>query len=127
MPLDRLRTPPEERLAAPVQLVDLSATTTALRAEAHLPVAGHRQIAVYRQGPVTLVSFLFDPAGIMKEHRADGVVTIHVLSGHLQVTATDHTYELTAGCLLALGPNVSHTVLAMATSEMLLTVHRTVA
>jgi hypothetical protein len=56
--------------------VDLAATAAALRAEPHSPVSGHRQIAVYRNGPVTLVSFLFEPGGIMKEHRTDGVVTI---------------------------------------------------
>jgi quercetin dioxygenase-like cupin family protein len=121
---DRLRPHPEERLAGPVQLVDLAETATALRREAHDPVAGHRQIAVYRHGPVTLVSFVFEPEGILKEHRADGVVTILALTGHIRVVAEEQAYDLTAGRLLALNPNVPHTVMAVTASEMLLTVHK---
>jgi quercetin dioxygenase-like cupin family protein len=121
---DRLRPHPEDRLAAPVQLIDLPASAAALRREPHGPVAGHRQIAVFRHGPVTLLSFVFEPDGILKEHKAEGVVTILTLSGHLRVVAEEEAYDLTAGRLLALAPNVPHTVMAVAASEMLLTVHR---
>lgn len=123
-PSERLRTHPEERLSAPVQLIDLAGTAAALRAEPHPAVAGHRQIAVYRHGPVTLVSVVFEAHGIMKEHQAEGVVTIHALSGHLSVVVEDEAYDLTAGLLLAVAPNISHTVRALAPSEMLLTVHK---
>jgi len=118
----RLRPHPEERLAAPVQLIDLPATAAALRRESHAAVAGHRQIAVFRRGPVTLVTFTFEPDGVLKEHRADGVLTIHALTGHLRVVAEEETYDLTAGRVLALAPNVPHTVMAVTASEMLLTV-----
>lgn len=121
---DRLRVHPEERLAASVKLVDLAATADALRKEPHPSVSGHRQIAVFRHGPVTLVSFIFEPEGYLKEHRTDGTVTIQVLAGHLRVTAEGQTHELTAGRLLALAPNVPHTVQAATASEMLLTVHK---
>lgn len=121
---DRLRQHPEDRLAAPVQLVDLTETATALRSEAHNSVAGHRQIAVYRHGPVTIVSFVFEPDGILKEHSADGVVTILALSGHIRVIAEEQAYDLTAGRLLALAPEIPHTVMAVKASEMLLTVHK---
>jgi quercetin dioxygenase-like cupin family protein len=121
---DRLRPHPEERLRSEVQLIDLTATARALRQEPHPAVSGHRQIAVYRHGPVTLLSFVFDPGGILKEHKTDGVVTILVLTGHLRVSAEGQQHELTAGRLLALAPNVPHTVVAVTAAEMLLTVHR---
>jgi quercetin dioxygenase-like cupin family protein len=121
---DRLRVHPEERLAAPVKLVDLAAAADALRKEPHPSVSGHRQIAVFRHGPVTLVLFVFEPGGFLKEHRTDGTVTILVLAGHLRVTAEGKAHELTAGRLLALSPNVPHTVQAVTASEMLLTVHK---
>lgn len=124
---ERLRPRPEDRLAAPVQLVDLSEAAETLRREAHGAVAGHRQIAVFRHGPVTIVSFVFEPNGILKEHKADGVVTILALSGHLRVVADEEPYDLTAGRLLALAPNVLHTIMAVSASEMLLTVHKGVA
>jgi quercetin dioxygenase-like cupin family protein len=124
---DRLRPHPEDRLRPTVQLIDLPQTAVALRHESHSAVAGHRQIAVFRQGPVSLLSFVFEPNGSLKEHKTDGVITILVLSGQLQVLAEGQSHDLTAGRLLALGPNVPHTVLALTSTEMLLTIHRTSA
>lgn len=119
---DRLRPPPEERLSAPVKCVDLTAATAALHAEPHAAINGHRQIVVFRHGLVTLVSYAFDPGGILREHQADGVVTILVLAGHLRVSAEGEQYELDRGQLVGLAPNVPHTVEATVASEMLLTV-----
>lgn len=122
-PTDRLRIHPEDRLASPVQAMDLAAAARALRGEPHAPIAGHRQIAVFRRGPVTVLLFVFEPEGFLKEHRTSGVVTIQVLGGRLQVSADEETHELGPGGLLALAPGIPHTVRALAASEMLLTVH----
>ncbi len=123
-PSERLREHPEARLASPVQLVDLPANADRLRAEPHPPVAGHRQIAVFRHGPVTLLHFVFEADGLLKEHRAEGVVTIHALAGRLLVQVQNKSNELGAGQLLALAPGVPHTVQALTPSEMLLTIHK---
>ena len=122
--MERLRPHPEDRLASPVQVVDLAAAAAELRAELHAPVAGHRQIAVVRHGPVTIIQFVFDEGGLLKQHRADGVVTIHVLEGRLQVIADDEAREIGRDEIMALAPGVMHSVLALAPSDMLLTVHR---
>lgn len=121
---DRLRPHPEDRLASAVQVVSLAATAAQLRAELHAPVAGHRQIAVFRHGPVTMLQFVFEAGGLLKEHQADGVVTIHTLSGRLMVIADEEPHELGPGELVALAPAVPHSVRAIEASEMLLTVHR---
>ena len=122
--MERLRPHPEDRLASPVQVVDLAAAAAELRAEPHAPVAGHRQIAVVRHGPVTIIQFVFDEGGLLKQHRTDGVVTIHVLEGRLQVIVDDDAREISRDELLALAPGVMHSVLALTPSDMLLTVHR---
>jgi quercetin dioxygenase-like cupin family protein len=119
---ERLRPHPEERLASPVEFIDLKARAALLRAEAHPPVSGHRQIAVFRNGAVTLVMFAMEPGGLLKEHRADGVVTIHALAGRIEVIASGETHLLLPGQLLALAPGVPHSVSADISSEMLLTV-----
>ncbi len=123
-PTDRLRQHPRERLAAPVQVVDLAAAAADLRAEPHAPVAGHRQIAIVREGPVTVILFAFEADGYLREHSAEGEVTIHVLAGRLEVVVGDERHDLGAGNLLALAPGLSHSVRALAPGEMLLTVHR---
>jgi quercetin dioxygenase-like cupin family protein len=124
-PTDRLREHPEDRLAAPLQLVDLADAGARLRGEPHGSVSGHRQIAVFRHGPVTLLLFRFEPDGLLPEHRAEGVVTIHLLSGRLVVIADDDPHQLEPGQLLGLAPGVVHSVRATAASEMLLTIHQT--
>jgi len=122
--MERLRPHPEDRLASQVQVVDLVAAAAGLRAELHAPVSGHRQIAVVRHGPVTIIQFVFEPGGLLPEHQAEGVVTIHVLSGRLQVVVDDEARTVGQGELMALAPGVLHSVQALAPSEMLLTVHR---
>ena len=121
---ERLRDHPHDRLAGPVQVVNLPETARNLRAEAHDAVAGHRQIAVVREGPLTVILFAFETGGHLREHQTDGHVTIHVLVGQLTVTADGTTHTLGSGQLLALAPNVRHGVVASQASEMLLTVHR---
>jgi quercetin dioxygenase-like cupin family protein len=122
--MERLRPHPEDRLAAPVQVVDLASAAAELRAEAHPAVAGHRQIAVVRHGPVTIIQFVFDAGGLLKQHRADGVVTIHVLEGRLKVIVEEEVQEIGRDELLALAPGVMHSVEALIPTDMLLTVHR---
>jgi quercetin dioxygenase-like cupin family protein len=119
---DRLRTHPKDRLAAPVQRIDLNAAAQRLRAEAHPSVAGHRQVALVRRGPVSLILFLFEADGFLKEHRTDSEVTIQVLAGRLAVTAADELMHVGPGELIALAPGQTHSVRALEASEMLLTV-----
>lgn len=119
---DRLRPPPKERLAAPVQLFDLSNAVATLRAEPHAPVSGHRQVVLVRRGPVTIILFVFDADGSMKEHKADGEVTIHVLNGQLDVTVENTVHTLKAGTLLSMAPGELHALHAPYGCEMLLTV-----
>lgn len=120
----RLRPHPEDRLAASVQVVDLVEAAAKLRAEPHAAVSGHRQIAVVRHGPVTIILLLFDTGGLLQEHSADGVVTIQVRTGRLKVVVDEEAREVGSGELVALAPGVPHSVLALEPSEMLLTVHR---
>jgi quercetin dioxygenase-like cupin family protein len=121
---DRLRQHPKDRLASPVQLVDLGQAAARLRSESHSPVAGHRQLTLVRHGPVTLILFVFEANGFIKEHRAEGEVIVHVLDGGLRVTADYDVHQLGPGALLAIAPGLAHSVLAEKPTEMLLTIHK---
>jgi len=121
---DRLRPPARERLADLVQQFDLSATAADLRAEPHAPVSGHRQMALVRHGPLSLILFAFEAGGAIKEHRTEGEVVIHVLRGRLTVTVDGEALELAAGELLSLAPGQPHAVEAREASDMLLTICR---
>ena len=58
----------------------------------------------------------------MQEHKAEGRVSIHVLSGHVQIRASGRTFNLRSGGLLALDRGVSHDVHALEESALLLTI-----
>ena len=119
---DRLRTHPKDRLAPPVQLIDLTEAAVRLRAEAHASIAGHRQLALVRRGSVSLILFAFEAEGFLKEHQAEGEVTIQVLAGRLEVTVAGEVLSIGAGQLVSLASGQSHSVRALETSDMLLTI-----
>ena len=126
-PDDRLRTHPKDRLASPVRRIDLVAAAKDLRAEAHAPTSGHRQLALVRHGPLSMILFAFEKDGRLKEHQADGEVVIHVLRGRLSVEAGGDAIVLGAGSLLALAPGQRHALHALEESDMLLSIARQAA
>ena len=119
----RLRPHPQERFDAPAHHLDLAAIAQRLRDEAHPAVSGHRQIAIYKHSQATLVLYAFEQGGEMPEHDAEGVVTIHVLTGRLVVEVEGESHAVAAGQVLALAPCIRHSVRAVEPGEMLLTVH----
>lgn len=122
---DRLRVHPQERLAGVALHVNLAEAATRLRDELHASKNGHRQIAVARHGSLATLLFVFERDGLLKAHRADGEVTIHVLAGELEVTLDTGPVTLRGGELLALGAGQTHSVRGVEASEMLLTIcHR---
>lgn len=122
-PEDRLRPPPEARFAARAEVVDLDAATEHLQREAGGGQHGHRQVALFHQGPVTVALYTFDAGAGLPDHVVDGAVLIHVLDGRLRVSAEGEEHQLNAGKLLRLAPGVRHDVTADAASRMLLHVH----
>ena len=120
----RLRPPPRERLAASIQVIDFAETSARLRAEQHCSASGHRQIAIVRHGPVSLILYAFEKNGVLKQHRAAGVVTMQVLAGRIEISAAGVIHDVKPGEVVALAPEVLHSVRALLVSDMLLTVHR---
>lgn len=119
----RLREHPVARFEGNQHVFDLNQLAEQLRTEAHEATEGHRQIAFYHYGSVTKVLFAFDTGGKLDEHSANGVVSIHVLSGALNIVAEGEAHDLKTGQVLMLAPNVRHSVRADESTQMLLTVH----
>ena len=120
----RLREHPAKRFAPSEHSLSLDEEFDKLSGEKHPAVNGHRQEAIYKHGPMTLVVFAFDSGGFMKEHEVrDGTVTIHVLEGDLTVRTSENEYRLSRNGVLLLAPGVKHDVMAAQQSRMLLTVN----
>jgi quercetin dioxygenase-like cupin family protein len=58
----------------------------------------------------------------LAEHQTEGRISVHVLSGHVEVKSSGRTFNLRAGGLLALDRNLPHDVRALQESAVLLTV-----
>jgi quercetin dioxygenase-like cupin family protein len=116
------RTPPRQRFAGTEHFFDLAAESQRLRAEAGEAHAGHRQITLFQDAAASIVLFDFEEGGWLSDHSADGIVTIEVLSGEVDVETADERYHMPAGSLLVLRPRVKHDVRAVSASRMLLTV-----
>ncbi|HXE54799.1 MAG TPA: cupin domain-containing protein [Tepidisphaeraceae bacterium] len=121
--LPRLRQHPDERFRASQHLIDLDAAAGRLAGETASP-RGHRQETLYRHGNLTVALFLFEAGAGLAEHKADGVVTIQVLQGHIKINAEGQAHDLPAGRMLVLAPGVKHDVLAEQPSRMLLTISK---
>jgi quercetin dioxygenase-like cupin family protein len=120
---ERLRPHPEDRFAAAQIAVDLQTVIARLRSEPQAGERGHRQETLYRHGGYTIALFAFDRFTGLSEHKANGIVNMHVLRGCMKITAAGQVHELRAGQMLILEPRMEHAVAAEEEGEMLVTVH----
>lgn len=124
---DRLREHPEDRFSASQHAYDLAAVGQTLIAEKKPSSNGHRQETLYKgsdvnKGPTTVALFAFDKGAHLARHIARGVVTIHVIEGHMRVMCEGTKHQLKANHVLVLRPEVEHELYAEQDSRMLLTV-----
>jgi quercetin dioxygenase-like cupin family protein len=69
---------------------------------------------------VVLISMQSDAR--MKEHHADGTLSLHVLKGQIRVSVNGKAHELPTGTLFTLGASIRHDVEAKSDSAFLLTI-----
>jgi len=114
----RPHTPP---MADPFMEFDLPAEIHRLHAETTWNTGQNaRTLIKYNDFRVVLIALAAQAR--MPEHKADGRISIHVLSGHIQLRASGRTFSLRSGGLLALDHGVSHDVRALEESALLLTI-----
>jgi len=116
------RTPPRERFAGSEHLFDLAVEGQRLRDEPGGARDGHRQVTLFRGGGVSIVLFDFEAGGQLKDHAADGYVTVLVLNGAIRMATAQEQHQMSSGALLVLRPGIRHDLEAKTASSVLLTV-----
>jgi quercetin dioxygenase-like cupin family protein len=106
--------------SARVHRLDLDAR--AARLIAKLPGRGRQSETLAREGGVSVVLMVMEAGDALKEHSAPGVVTVHLLSGHVALTAGGEAMEMRPGELALLQGGVGHDLRAEEPSVVLLTV-----
>jgi quercetin dioxygenase-like cupin family protein len=110
-----INTPPE------VSSIDLKSELAGCRQ--HKPwQSGLFTKLLFKAGDLRVVLIAMEAGARMKEHRADGTVSIHALQGALGVHVQGQTCDLHAEQILVLGPGVRHDVEAREDSAFLLTI-----
>jgi quercetin dioxygenase-like cupin family protein len=83
--------------------------------------SGHNARKLVDYDDLRVVLIALDAKARLGQHRHGGRVSIHALTGHIQVTVAEWTFDLRPGGLLTLERNVAHDVQAVAESAFLVT------
>jgi quercetin dioxygenase-like cupin family protein len=84
--------------------------------------SGHNAKTLFKKHDFRIVLITMEAAARMKEHHADGTISIQVLKGHVRVTIQGKPHDLRVGNLFTLAGSIRHDVEAVAESAFLLTI-----
>ena len=113
--------PHASSMAAPFLDFDLSAEVHRLRDEATWST-GRNARTLIKYDDFRVVLTALQAKVRVPEHKTDGRISVHVLSGHIQIKAAGRTFSLRPGGLLALDQGVPHDIEALEESAFLLTI-----
>ncbi|SRR5579875_808330 len=108
-------------LEVPLRVLRLEEQIAELKRDAAWEREGRIGRTLTKEGGLNVVLTLMRAGTALHEHQADGPVTIHCLSGRIELSAHDQTFELAAGDLAALDRAVRHSVKALAEAAFLIT------
>lgn len=84
--------------------------------------SGHNARTLFKKHDFRIVLITMEAAARMKEHHADGTISIQVLKGQVRVTIQGKPHDLQVGNLFTLAGSIRHDVEAIAESAFLLTI-----
>lgn len=110
-------------LAQPLVQFDLPAEIELLRhEESWQRETGRSSKTLVKQPDLRVVLIAMKANTEMKEHRAEGRITIQTIVGHVRLKLPEQTVAVPAGHLLALDRCITHDVEAVEESAFLLTI-----
>jgi quercetin dioxygenase-like cupin family protein len=77
---------------------------------------------LFKKDDFRAVLIAMEGSAKMKEHHADGTVSVQVLKGRIRVGVEGKVYDLPTGNMLTLGASVKHEVESLEDSAFLLTI-----
>lgn len=83
---------------------------------------GHAAKTLVKEGPLRVVIVGLKSGSTLREHEAGGPVSVHVLSGNVNVASGERSDSLQTGNALVFGSSVSHSLEAKADSVVLVTI-----
>jgi len=84
--------------------------------------SGHFAKTLFKKHDHRVVLITMENAAKMKEHHADGTISVQVLKGQIRFSVHGKPHNLKPGNLLTLGASIKHEVEALEDSAFLLTI-----
>ncbi len=111
---------PRTTAAFPIARLDLVEEVREMRAS---PMPhGHVAKTVLRNGDLRMVLIVLRPGAQIPRHHAKGSLVIQALDGRAVATLLESSFDLTAGSVLAIEPEITHSLIAIEDSALLLTI-----
>ena len=108
-------------MADPFMEFDLVAEVHRLQAETTWST-GQNARTLIKYDDLRVVLTALKAKGRLPEHKTEGRILIHVLSGHIHVRASGRTFNLRSGGLLALDRGMPHDVEALEDSAFVISI-----
>lgn len=83
---------------------------------------GHYAKTLFKKKDFRVVLIVMEGGSKIREHHADGAVSVQVIRGKVRLTARGEDHDLSAGYLLTLGAGIKHDAEALEPSAFLLTI-----
>lgn len=84
--------------------------------------SGHNARTLFKKHDFRIVLITMEAAARMKEHHADGTISVQVLKGKIRFNVAGKPHELGTGNLFTLAASIRHDVEAVEDSAFLLTI-----
>ncbi len=84
--------------------------------------SGHNAKTLFKKHDLRIVLISMEPGACLKEHHADGTISIQVLKGQIRFNVAGKSHDLNVGNLFTLAASIRHDVEALADSAFLLTI-----
>ncbi len=83
---------------------------------------GHTARMLFKKADLRVILISMEKGALLKEHHADGTISVQVLKGSVRFTAQGEAHTLQTHSLLALSSSIKHKVEALEESAFLLTI-----
>ncbi|MCO6460364.1 MAG: hypothetical protein J5I59_03105 [Saprospiraceae bacterium] len=108
-------------LNAPAVEMDLNKFIVQIRNEETWKSSGHNSITIFKSDQMRIVLIGLHDKAVLKKHHSNAVISVQVIEGNIVFVTPDESYSLTQGQMIALQPNIPHSVEAKCESFFLLT------
>ena len=109
-------------LDAPQVQIDLNKFIAQIRDEKTWKTSDRNAITVYKTAGMRIVLIALHQNAEIATHKAEGVISVHVLEGAMNFVTENGKSELHAGNIITLHKGMPHSVFALKKSVFLLTI-----